>query len=66
MLGKYDDTLSYCRIDRINRQTFITIAILDSDDRVKIIRLSDTNINSLFSTPLIPGGFYLFKAQQFY
>lgn len=66
MLGKYNDELSYCRIDRIKRQTFITISILNSDDRVKIIRLTDTSIENLFSSPTIPGNFYLFKAQQYY
>ena len=59
MRGTIETEVEECKLDRKDKNTYIA---LKPDEfykhEIKIIRLTDSDIQNLFPAPMLPGGFY--------
>lgn len=62
MIGKRPETLiPNCKLNRLDRKTYVTAIPEDGDyddHAVKIMRLSFTKTENLFTAPMLPGDHY--------
>jgi hypothetical protein len=69
MIGKLSNAVPDCKLNRIDRRTYVTMSppIIDigGDDYytysrhdIKIMRISMNNVDDLFTAPMLPGDHY--------
>jgi len=61
MIGKRSDTIPNCKLNRIDRRTYVTATPEPGtydDHAIKIIRISMNDVPDLFTAPMLPGDHY--------